>query len=157
MSFERLAINRLRDSLSDLTELSFSQGMAITNRFAVDAWELPVLQHFQFGDLRIETPKVTVVIEVESAGGITNVVKYWPLLGAGVPRKRFVLIHLFRITTPGDYQAHRRLWEYVVERMREDLQRRGVRWPEHWEAHMQSYGQVEDVDAVVPLIREALS
>src|SRR5438445_8667634 len=89
--------------------LSYGQGNA--NKFAITEWSLPVLRHFQFGDLRIETPSRTVVIEVESGGGTGNLVKYWPMLAAGKPAKQFVLVHIFRISSEGDYGSHMRLWE----------------------------------------------
>jgi hypothetical protein len=44
--------------------------------------------------------------------------------------KRFVLAHIFRITSDGDYSAHRRLWLYLAERMREELQAWGVTRPD---------------------------
>ena len=70
--------------------------MGLANRFEIRGWELPVLQHFQFGDLRIGGEHTTVVIELKSAGGLTNLVKYWPLLAEGRLTKRFVLAHIFR-------------------------------------------------------------
>jgi hypothetical protein len=128
-SVERVALEWLESQL-DLVGIDLGHGMGLANRFQIPSWELPVLQHFQFGDLRIEGEHATVVIELESAGGLTNLVKYWPLLAEGRHTKRFALAHLFRITSDGDYAAHRRLWLYLVERMSEDLQARGVTWPD---------------------------
>jgi hypothetical protein len=156
ISLERIALERLESHL-DLGGIALGRGMGLANRFQIPSWELPVLQHFQFGDLRIEGEHATVVIELESAGGLTNLVKYWPLLAEGRHTKRFVLAHIFRITSDGDYAAHRRLWLYVVERMREDLQARGVTWPDRWEAAIFTYRRPEDVDGAVPFIKEALS
>ena len=51
-------------------------------------------RQFQFGDLRIETGTATIVVEAESAGGVTNLAKYRPFLAAR-PAKRLVLGHLF--------------------------------------------------------------
>lgn len=56
------------------------------NSFGVDGWELTLLQQFQFGDLRVETSAATIVVEVESGGGVDNLVKYWPLLACGVSK-----------------------------------------------------------------------
>ncbi len=53
------------------------------NRFGVPGWELLPLQQFQYGDFRIELPATTVTVETESAGGVGNLVKYWPLLRSG--------------------------------------------------------------------------
>jgi hypothetical protein len=47
------------------------------------------------------------VIEVESGGGLTNLVKYWPMPGAELGDKRFVLADLFMISSESDYIAHR--------------------------------------------------
>jgi hypothetical protein len=92
------------------------------------------MQRFRFGDLRIETAATTIVVEAESGGGVTNLAKYRPYLEAR-PAKRFVLAHLFQVLSVNDHVSHIRLWEYLVERMRADLEARvGIRWPELWEA-----------------------
>ena len=72
------------------------------------------MQQFQFGDLRYETATHRVVVEVESGGGLTNLVKYWPMLGAELSDRRFALAHLFKVSSESDYIAHRRLWDYLV-------------------------------------------
>jgi hypothetical protein len=46
------------------------------------------------------------------------------------------IINVFRITSPGDYIAHRRLWGFLVERMRDNLERRGIAYPDAWEAYL---------------------
>lgn len=83
-------------------------------------------QHFEFGDLRIKVEHVTVVVEAESAGGITNLVKYWPLLAAGTLAKGFIPAHLFLIISLSDFIAHRRLWKSLLDRLRKHLERPGV-------------------------------
>ena len=40
-------------------------------------------------------PTLRRVRALESAGGVTNLVKYWPLLESKPLRKRFVLAHVF--------------------------------------------------------------
>jgi len=69
----------------------------------------------QFGDLRIETGKRTIVVEIESAGGIDNFLKYWPyLLGQTQtpPEKDFVLIHIYGPS----YPTHKALWRFFYDR-----------------------------------------
>jgi hypothetical protein len=132
--------------------------MAAAHRLAIAGWELTPQQLFQYGDLRIEGARATVVIEVESAGGVTNLLKYWPLFEANQLRKRFVLAHVFRIQSAGDYIAPRQLWSYLVEKMRLGLESRpGLRWPEDWEARAFTYPSDSlDVTPVAAFARAAL-
>jgi len=70
----------------------------------------------QFGDFRIETPDKTIVIEIESAGGIDNFLKYWPYLSGQTqtrPEKDFVLIHIYG----SSYPTHKALWWFFRGRM----------------------------------------
>lgn len=134
------------------------RGQNAANRFDMPGWDLPVLQQFQFGDLRLETPGETIVVEVESAGGVTNLVKYWPFLASKAVERPLILLHLFRATSEGDYTAHRRLWGYLVERMKEDLQTRcGVLYGRHWEAHLFTYHSLEELEPVRRLLRKKLA
>lgn len=149
VSHEALILAKLRDALSDLPGVTYAGGMGSANRFPLEAWQLIGSQRFQFGDLRIETPSTTIVVEAESAGGITNLAKYWPFLEAR-PSKRFVLAHLFQVLSANDYVSHLRLWDYITERMRDDLAARcGVLWGEHWEAKSFRYGPQLDATAEV--------
>ena len=158
VSHERVVLDQIRASFAGAPDLVLTGGQGLANRFAVPAWELLPHQQSQFGDLRLEGTSCTVVVEVESAGGVTNLVKYWPYLAAGARRKRFVLVHLFRLISKQDYIAHRRLWTFLVERMQEDLERRcNVRWPQGWEARQFTYGTELDVSQPVAFIREALA
>lgn len=139
-SFEALAIASLREAIGDRVAVEPVSGMGGLNRVAPESWELKVMQRFQFGDLRYETAKTRVVVEVESGGGLTNLVKYWPMLGDELKDKRFVIAHLFMVSSEFDYIAHRKLWEYLVERMRRDLDHRGCKWDQDWHARMFTYG-----------------
>ena len=139
-SHESIILARIRESIADLAEVSYASGMGSANRFPLAGWELVGAQQFQFGDLRIETPTTTIVVEAESGGGVTNLAKYWPYLEAR-PAKRFVLAHLFQVWSANDYVSHIRLWEYLVKRMRTDLDTRaGVKWGDDWEARSFRYG-----------------
>lgn len=76
-------------------------------------------QRFQFGDLRIDLPDRIVVVEVESGGGITNLLKYWPLAGAN--SRPILLLHAFGQNSLNDYVSHLRLWDFAWDKMRGDL------------------------------------
>ena len=77
--------------------------------------------YFQFGDLRVDTPTGHIVIEAESAGGVTNLIKYWYCLKSALIRRPMTLIHLFRQTSSQDYVAHLKLWDFLCDRMKSDL------------------------------------
>ena len=140
VSWEQLAIKELRDAIGDRVSIEPASGMGGLNRRAPDSWELKVMQQFQFGDLRYETERRRVVVEVESGGGLTNLVKYWPMLGAELSDRPFALAHLFRVSSESDYIAHRRLWDFLVDRMRRDLDQRGCKWDQDWHAQIFTYG-----------------
>jgi hypothetical protein len=149
VSHEALILAKLRDALADLPRVTYATGMGAANRFPLQGWNLVGSQQFQFGDLRIETPTTTIVVEAESGGGVTNLTKYWPFLEAR-PEKRFVLAHLYQVLSANDYVSHVRLWEYLVARMRADLTARcGVGWPERWEARVFRYGPSLDLTAEI--------
>ena len=156
VSHEAIIVNRLRAQLTQFENVLTVQGQNQQNRFDIPGWELQRHQQFQFGDLRIETPSRTVVVELESAGGLTNLVKYWPLLELQPPTKRLVLLHVFHLVSEEDYIAHRRLWSYTVERMREYLESRGVHWPDGWEAALLTYRTESDLHAVERAVRGTL-
>ena len=99
ISHERLLLDRLKAVIDPGPRAQVFDGSTAVNRFAVNGWGLLPRQQFQFGDLRIETEHVTVIVEIESAGGATNLVKYWPLLASGKLKKRLVIVHVFRIWT----------------------------------------------------------
>jgi hypothetical protein len=157
VSHERVAIESLKSRLEELPGVEVHEGFSAGNRIGIPGWELVSNQLFQFGDVRFEETSATVVVEFESAGGLTNLVKYWPLLAAGGLDKRFILAHVFRLESSNDYIVHRRLWEFTVERMREDLERRGVQWTNHWEAKSFTYPAKEiNTDELASFVANAL-
>lgn len=144
VSHEKLVLDSLAGALGSLPGVALHRGLGASNRFVVNGWQLEPRQAFQFGDLRLEAPDLDLVVETESGGGITNLAKYWPLLAAKRPQ-RFVLVHLFQILSRSDYISHLALWDWLIERMREDLERRcGVLWPRDWEARRFVYGPTID-------------
>jgi hypothetical protein len=78
--------------------------------------------YFQFGDLRVDTDTSHIVIEVESAGGITNLAKYWYYITdkdlSKIIQKPIILIHLYRQVSHSDYGSHLALWDFVWAEMR---------------------------------------
>jgi hypothetical protein len=152
ISHEAALLAVLRDAVADLgVECVSGQGRA--NRFGIEGWGLSAPQQFQFGDLRIELPKATVLVEAESAGGVGNLVKYWPLLRSGQSDKRIVLIHLFILGSEGDYIAHRKLWSFLVGQMATDLESVGISRPNEWDAHLFTYRKGEPPDDVTAFLR----
>jgi hypothetical protein len=155
ISHEAAFLQIASEAVADLP-VSISTGMGAANRFGINGWNLSPLQTFQFGDLRAERPDATVIVEVESGGGVGNLVKYWPILRDGSLRKRLVLMHLYMLGSTGDYIAHRRLWEFLVDRMDVDLQSAGVSRPEHWDAELLTYRKGEPPDVFVRRLRATI-
>lgn len=158
-SHKKVIVAQLVAAVQTIPGVSYVSGQGANNRFRVADWNLLPPQGFQFGDFRIETANSTIAIEVESGGGITNLAKYWPWLVEHGLDKRFVLIHIFRLTSTGDYVAHRLLWQYLVDRMRDDLSRHGINWGDHWEARLFDYQSHDSggIGAAIEFIRGVCS
>jgi hypothetical protein len=62
-----------------------------------------------------------VIVEVESGGGLTNLVKYWPL--AEQTEKPILLFHVFGQGSANDYVSHLHLWDFTWNKMSEQLWR----------------------------------
>ena len=73
-SYEILAVNRLHIAAAEFPSLQLFKGQAFDNKLDIPTWNLSKSSQFQFGDLRIEAPHCTIVVEVESAGGLTNLI-----------------------------------------------------------------------------------
>jgi hypothetical protein len=76
---------------------------------------------FQFGDLRVNTPNRHIIVEVESAGGVTNLVKYWYCLEERHIAKPIHLLHIFAQASENDYIRHLHLWDSLAVKMSNDL------------------------------------
>lgn len=85
------------------------------------------LVKFQFGDFRIDTNDKHFVIELESAGGATNLVKYWyflndeNILSKKIINKPIILFHIFRQISENDYLSHLLLWDFLWDKMKNSL------------------------------------
>ncbi len=97
---------------TDRHGLASFKGQDIDNRVAPDG-----NVYFQFGDLRTDLPPFHLIVEVESSGGVTNLVKYWKCLTDGTIKKPVRLIHVFRQKSANDYGIHINLWHFLAERM----------------------------------------
>jgi hypothetical protein len=144
VSYERIAVDAAIAELQSIPGIEIYRGQGGSNRFSVPGWTTAANQAFQFGDLRVETSKTIVVVEYESAAGLTNLVKYWPLLRSEqLPANKFVIVHVFQVAGPGDYLSHRLLWDFMVERMAADLSAHGLEWSHAWEARSFTYRRGE--------------
>jgi len=112
---EALALKPFMAAANDLG-LSCLRGQGSGNRLSIGG-----NVYFQFGDLRIEQPNVTIVIEVESSGGVTNLAKYWESIASQRLSKPIRLLHLFRQKSENDYLAHMVVWDFLALRMKESL------------------------------------
>jgi len=157
VSYERLAVDAATAELASIPGIDIHRGQGGSNRFSVPGWNTSPSQAFQFGDLRLESPAATVVVEYESAAGLTNLVKYWPLLTSEEgPAKRFVIVHVFQVGGPGDYLSHRLLWDFMAERMAVDLSARGLQRPLDWEARLFTYRRGEVAQDAIDFIRASI-
>ncbi len=100
--------------------LPYETGQGRANRLHIEG-----NVYFQFGDLRVELPQCTVVVEVESAGGVTNLAKYWECLESRRVEKPIKLLHVFLQKSANDYEAHLVVWRFLADRMKLAL---GSQW-----------------------------
>ena len=111
---EKLALEKFQTIASAYPFPTF-RGQGLANRIARKG-----NSYFQFGDLRVDTPGRHIILEVESAGGVTNLVKYWYGLDSGEITRPVTLLHIFAQVSADDYASHL-LWDYLVERMQSSL------------------------------------
>jgi len=82
------------------------------------------------------------MIEVESSGGVTNLVKYWWCVEKrpDIIKKPVILLHLFRQTSKEDYGSHLSLWHFLWGKMRITL-------GDRMKATCYTYNNLEDIEA----------
>jgi hypothetical protein len=117
-SHESIALERFEAVARDL-RLPFERGQGKDNRIPIT--ECGVGVYYQRGDLRVELPEATVVVEVESSGGVTNLAKYWECFEAGRLTKPIRLLHLFRQKSVNDYASHIVVWKFLARKMAREL------------------------------------
>ncbi len=118
-SYEIKALQPFREVISR-RHLSSHRGQSAGNRIVIHG-----NLYFQFGDLRVPTPTGNIIVEVESAGGITNLAKYWYCFENQFIDGRVDLVHLFLQSAPGDYGSHLAVWDLLA---REMLRRYSIRF-----------------------------
>ena len=108
--------------------------------------------YFQFGDLRIDKGNRYLVIEVESAGGVTNLVKYWECLEkrSSDIGKPLILFHVFRQTSRSDYGSHLELWDFIWGKMRIALGDKRIKATRH------TYRDLSELEPVLSAFEEYL-
>lgn len=114
-NFEQKALE-LFERVLEQKNLKGFQGQLKENRIVLSSQV-----YFQFGDLRIDKPDKHIVIEVESAGNVTNLVKYWYCLEKQLITKPVFLLHLYRQSSKNDYDSHLRLWSFFCEQMHQQF------------------------------------
>src|SRR5258708_2325863 len=100
---EKQALARFIEVTSSYTN-NFNTGQSDNNRIAKQGKKNQ--SYFQFGDLRVNAPNRYIIVEVESAGGATNLVKYWYCLANGIIDKPIYLLHIFAQASDEDYLSH---------------------------------------------------
>jgi hypothetical protein len=123
ISHESAALARFRE-LAEARGLPTSCGQGSSNRILISGGV-----YYQFGDLRVETNDRTVIVEVESSGGITNLAKYWECFESGRLTKPMRLLHLFRQKSVNDYESHMVVWRFLCGKMQDAL---GPRFDGRW-------------------------
>ncbi|SHF52518.1 hypothetical protein SAMN02746089_02093 [Caldanaerobius fijiensis DSM 17918] len=115
------------------------KGQGKDNRIIIDG-----NTYFQFGDLRVDTETYHIVIEAESAGGVTNLVKYWYCLekNLDIIKKPIVLFHVFHQSSEADYGSHLSLWRFLRDKMQTAV-------GDKIKAACYTYKNYEDIEAIV--------
>jgi hypothetical protein len=112
---EKLALVRFKEVASHYSPTVYD-GQGANNRVAQLG-----RSYFQFGDLRVDTPQRHLIVEVESAGGATNLVKYWYCLEERHIVRLIHLFHIFAQASENDYVSHLLLWDSLCAKMSKAL------------------------------------
>jgi len=120
--YEAQAIQPFCDVLSQ-HGLKWNSGQKADNRIVV-ARNIS----YQFGDLRFSEGGRHLVVEVESAGGVTNLVKYWYCLREGLITGKLFLFRVFWQVTPDSYRSHRVVWDLLRGEMEKEFPEQFKAW-----------------------------
>lgn len=112
-SHEALALEMFRE-IADANGFDSQSSQWAKNRIPIEGFV-----YYQFGDFRVELPDRTIIIEVESSGGITNLAKYWECFDSGRLTKPIQLLHVYRQVSANDYKSHMVVWEFLCRKMHE--------------------------------------
>jgi len=74
--------------------------------------------YFEFGDVRCETESYYIIVEIESAGDITNLVKFWYCIEQELIKnpKPIILFHFYKQNSPNDYKSRLELWNFLYNK-----------------------------------------
>ena len=146
ISHENLALARFRE-LAEANGFKVFSGQGAGNRIVIDGGV-----YYQFGDLRVELPDCTLIIEVESSGGVTNLAKYWECYEFGRLVKPLKLLHLFRQISANDYKSHMVAWRFLCDRMHAEL-------GDRFEGHLLTYqdGQQSSLEPALSIFADWLA
>jgi hypothetical protein len=93
------------------------RGQGWNNRFD-PGFGLDKNQQYQYGDLRKDLPDRLVIVEVESGGGLSHLIQYWPL---SVQRTTppILLLHVYGgVGSKNNYISATKLWDFTWQRIR---------------------------------------
>lgn len=113
-------INHEEEALRRFVEVAFGRD-PITGQGQSNRINIKDNVYYQYGDLRVELQDYTVIVEVESSGGVTNLVKYWECYKSKRITKPIKLLHLFRQKSRHDYESHIKLWHFLKDKMQTEL------------------------------------
>lgn len=144
MRYEEEVINKFK-KIAEKYGLEVISGQGTSNRICSDG-----KIYFQFGDLRVETEDYTIVIEAESGGGVTNLVKYWYALKKCPKdiKKPLILFHIYHQSSSNDYASHLALWDFLWDIMSENI--------EGMKAYRYTYTREEDLNEPLSHFEEYL-
>ena len=138
-SYEKAALEPFRKAAARFN-LTANSGQAKDNRITLEG-----NVYYQFGDLRVCRDDCNVIVEVESAGGVTNIAKYWYCLQNQLIDGPVFLIHLYRQTSPSDYYSHLALWRFLADKT-------SLSFPNSFQAWLYTYREDSiEADLVEPL------
>jgi hypothetical protein len=78
----------------------------------------------EYGDLRVSMAGKEIIVEVETAGGLTNLMKYMYCLKHGDIDGPIFLLHLYSQNSSGDHKAHVTMWKFFRTLIRAELKDR---------------------------------
>lgn len=147
VNLEQMAIQRF-ELVAQRSKYRVFKGQNATNRITFGG-----NIYFQFGDLRVDTPTHHILVEAESAGGVTNLTKYWYCLTDAILSKQIsksiILFHIFRQVSENDYASHLRLWDFLWYEMHKSVSDR-------MKAYKYTYRDLADLEPAIRAFENSL-
>jgi hypothetical protein len=115
--FETPALAPFEEVLTGLRMKADGRGQGGNNRFD-PGFGLIRNQRYQYGDLRKDLPDRLVIVEVESGGGLSHLLQYWPLAEQRTTPP-ILLLHVYGgVGSKNNYISATKLWDFTWERIR---------------------------------------